>query len=342
MSWYGIEAVYRAISRTRKVLFEPFDFWKWAKLAIIILLGGAGSGYGSSTNYSTEMQDLGNNFPIIELPATLSIPAILIAVLFFLILVLILSYISSVMEFVFVESLVRNEVKFWAYSRRFLGKGFYLLLVRLAIGLVFLVLLGIAFLPILPIILESPSDFAWPKLLGEIFWLVGLFILLALLAIAIESFISLAIPVSIYRDKGILPAFRMIYGNFRKSWKEVVVYGLVRFALGIGTGIIVIFLFVLMMLVLVLGFLIFDGVLYFLFSLLVSESFIWILLTPFIIIELFLILGTLFFLSVPFVVFMKYHLLSFLEAWFADAEIPFFDAPVVEPENGFNKPEPGF
>ena len=90
------------------------------------------------------------------------------------------------------------------------------------------------------------------------------------------------------------------------------------------------------------GFLIFDGVLYFLFSLLVSESFIWILLTPFIIIELFLILGTLFFLSVPFVVFMKYHLLSFLEAWFADAEIPFFDAPVVEPENGFNKPEPGF
>ena len=261
MSWYGIEAINRAISRTRKVLFEPFDFWKWAKLAIIILLGGAGSGYGSSTNYSTETQDLGNNFPIIELPETLLTPMILIVVLF-LILVLILSYISSVMEFVFVESLVRNEVKFWAYSRRFLGKGFNLLLVRLAIGLIFLVLLGIAFLPI---ILESPSDFALPELLGEIFWLVGLFILLALLAIVIESFISLAIPVSIYRDKGILSAFRMIYGNFRKSWKEVIVYWLTRFVLTIGTSIIVIIFSVLMTLVLGLGFLIFDVALYFLF-----------------------------------------------------------------------------
>jgi hypothetical protein len=339
MSWYGIEAVNRAISRTRKALFEPFDFWKWAKLAIIILLGGAGSGYGSSTNYSTETQDLGNNFPIIELPETLLTPTILIAVLFFLILVLILSYVSSVMEFVFVESLVRNEVKFWAYSRRFLGKGFNLLLVRLAIGLIFLVFLGIAFLPI---ILENPSDFALPELLGEIFWLVGLFILLALLAIVIESFISLAIPVSIYRDKGILSAFRIIYGNFRKSWKEVVVYWLTRFVLMIGTSIIVIIFSVLVMLVLGLGFIIFDVVLYFFFSQFVSESLTWILLTPFIVIELFLILVTLIFLSVPFVVFMKYHLLSFLEAWFAEVEIPFFDAPVVEPETGLNKPEPGF
>ena len=66
------------------------------------------------------------------------------------------------MEFVFVESLVRNEVKFWTYSRRFLGKGFYLLLVRLALGLVFLVLLGIAALPLIPSILENSSDFAWP------------------------------------------------------------------------------------------------------------------------------------------------------------------------------------
>ena len=130
------------------------------------------------------------------------------------------------------------------------------------------------------------------------------FNLLALLAIVIESFISLAIPVSIYRDKGILSAFRMIYGNFRKSWKEVIVYWLTRFVLTIGTSIIVIIFSVLMTLVLGLGFLIFDVALYFLFSQLVSESHTWILLIPFIVIELFLILVILIFLSVPFVVFM--------------------------------------
>ena len=36
----------------------------------------------------------------------------------------------------------------------------------------------------------------------------------------------------------------------------------------------------------------------------------------------------------PLAVFLKYHLLSFLEAWFVGADIPFFDAPVQEPETG--------
>jgi hypothetical protein len=37
MSWNGIDAVDKAVSRTKRALFEPFDFWKWIKLAIIIL-----------------------------------------------------------------------------------------------------------------------------------------------------------------------------------------------------------------------------------------------------------------------------------------------------------------
>ena len=53
MSWYAIAAVDRALSRTKKALFEPFDFWKWAKLAIIIfLIGGGGSNFGGQgTSY---------------------------------------------------------------------------------------------------------------------------------------------------------------------------------------------------------------------------------------------------------------------------------------------------
>lgn len=361
MSWYGIEAVDRAFSRTRKALFEPFDFWKWTKLAIIIfLLGGAASNYGGSTNYTTGSIDSGDNFPFIEPGKMPDLPfgmhdtafgyiypvpqlaTVVAVIIFFLLLALVFSYISSVMEFVFVESLVKNEVKFWAYSRRFLRKGFYLLLVRLALGLVFLVLFVLAVLPFILVILEDSSEFAWPARLGGILWLAGSFVILVLLAVAINSLLSLAIPVSIYRSEGILPAFRMIYGNFRKSWQEVVVYWLIRFALGIGTGIIAIFIFGLVMLVLGLGSLIFDGILYFLLSSFISEPYIWILLIPFIVIELILILGALVFLNVPLAVFIRYHLLSFLEAWFADVEIPFFDAPALEPESGFSESEPGF
>lgn len=367
MSWYGIDAVDKAFSRTRKALFEPFDLWKWAKLAIIVfLLGGVASNYGSSgTNYKIGSEDL-ENLPNIEsgqIPGfpfdtheiafnyvhDASFPAIIIAaIVFIFLIVLIFSYISSIMEFVFVESLVRNEVKFWAYSQRFLGKGFYLLLVRLVLGLVFLAFFGIAIFPLIRNILKNSSDFAWPTLLGGIFWFAGVIIVLILIASAINSLLSLAIPLSIYRNKGILSAFGLVFTNFRKSWQEVMVYWFIRFVLGIGIAILAIFLFVLTVLVLGLVFLIFDAILYFLFSSMVSESLLWILLIPFIVIELILILGVLLFLNVPLAVFLKYHLLSFLEAWFVDAGIPFFDSPAqepetaLEPETGFNKPEPDF
>ena len=120
------------------------------------------------------------------------------------------------------------------------------------------------------------------------------------------------------------------------------VYWLTRFVLGIGVAILAIFLLGIVLLVLGLSFLVIDGILYFLFSSLLSDPLSWILLIPFVLIELVLILGTLLFLNVPLAVFLKYHLLSFLEAWFADADIPFFDASILEPETGFNEPEPGF
>ncbi len=352
MSWYGIDAVNTAVSRMRKALFEPFDFWKWVKLAVIIfLLGGITSNYGGSgTNYQTNSEDLENNFPDIGvipgiIPHNISIENIyssntpfaeyglliaLIALLIFLI--LLFYYISNVMEFVFVESLVRNEVKFWAYSRRFLGKGFYLLLIRFGLGLAFLVLFIIAMLPFVLSILESPSEPAWPALLGGTLWILGVIVVLILLGLIISSLLSLAIPVSIYREIGILSAFRLIFANFRKNWPQVLVYWFIRFLLEIGIAILAISLFVAILLVYGILFLAADGILYFLFSSLVSDPLNWVLMVPFVVVELLLLFVTLLLLSVPFAVFQKYHLLSFLEAWFAGADIPFFDASVPKPD----------
>ncbi|WP_054865167.1 DUF7544 domain-containing protein [Methanosarcina barkeri] len=276
---------------------------------------------------------------IYQVPNLATVTAIIASLI---LLIFIFSYISSIMEFVFVESLVRNEVKFWAYSRRFLGKGFRLLLVRLAIGLVLLALFGIFLLPLIPLIREVSSDFSLSASLGGILWVVGVIILLILLALAIDSLLSLAIPLAIYRNKGILSAFKLVLGNFRKNWREVVVYWFVRLLLYIGVAVLAIFLFVGVALVLGLTFLIFDVALYFLFSSLLSELLLWLLLIPFIVIELILILGILFFLGVPLSVFLKYHMLSFLEAWYEDAEIPFFDTPAPEPKVKVDEPEPTF
>lgn len=115
MRWYGLDAVDRAFSRTRKALLEPFDFWKWAKIAIIIFLVPIGF-----LLLNKILLKYSNSSAVLILPF-----------LFFHFLI----YVSNVMEIVFVESLVRNEVKFWNYSRRFLGKAFYLMLRRLALGM---------------------------------------------------------------------------------------------------------------------------------------------------------------------------------------------------------------
>jgi len=352
MSWYAIDAVDRAFSRTKKALFEPFDFWKWVKFAIIVFfVGGLGSNYGGSgTNYQADPSDFGSDFPNIEpgeitdLPSDTSWPGlnyiesvsplaiIAAAVIFFILFILVFSYIASVMEFVFVEALVRNEVHLRSYFRKFMGRGFNLLLIRLVISLIIIVLFVLALLPFIPIFSTESPDLAVPALVGGLFWIFGVIILLALIGAVAGSFLSLAIPLSIYRETGIISAFRMVYRNFRKSWQELLVYWFIRVALGIGIGILAFVLFVLLALVLVIVFLIIDGILYFLFSTFASESILLIILIPVVLAELLLIFATLLILSVPLAVFLKYHLLSFLETWFADASIPFFDELPAEPE----------
>lgn len=352
MTWYAIDAVDRAFSRTKKALFEPFDFWKWVKLAIIIFfVGGIGSNYGGSgTNYQPGPNNYENDFPAIEpgnipdFPYDISglglnyiepvstLAIITAAIIFFILFILIFSYISSTMEFVFVEALVKNEVHLRSYFKKFMRKGFNLLLIRLALGLIFLVLFVLAFLPFIPVLLSDSPDFAVPALVGGFFWIFGVIIVLALIGAIIGSFFSLAIPISIYRDMGILSAFRMVFRNFKKSWQEILVYWFIRLLLGIGITILVFILFMLLILALVIVFLIIDAILYFFFSMLVSEPLLWILLIPFVLVEFLFMLGTLLLLSVPFAVFMKHHLLSFLENWFADSNIPFFDRPPVEQE----------
>lgn len=124
----------------KKALFEPFDFWKWVKLAIIIFfIGSMGSNYGGSGTHYQPSDNYGNDFPSIEpgdpgdipdfpsgisglglgyIDSVSSLAIIATALVFFILFVLLFSYISSVMEFVFVESLVRNEVRLRAYFKK--------------------------------------------------------------------------------------------------------------------------------------------------------------------------------------------------------------------------------
>ncbi|MDW7732748.1 MAG: hypothetical protein SCH66_10020, partial [Methanolobus sp.] len=105
MSWYVVDALDGAFERTRKCLLEPFDFWKWVKLALIIFLIAIGSGFNNGGgNYSFDDSDV-EEFEDISAEDLGIIAAIM---LFIIILLIILAYVASVMEFVLVESVVSN------------------------------------------------------------------------------------------------------------------------------------------------------------------------------------------------------------------------------------------
>lgn len=346
MTWYGIDAVDKAFSRTKSLLLEPFDFWKWARLALIVfLLNGlsAGSGnsggnyHGDSGDFEQTFSDLGfgedpGDFSVI-FDKISSLPYFNFIVLGIFILFLIglfFAYISNLMEFVFVESLVSNEVKILNYSKRFLGHGFRLFIIRILLGLVTLLFLGAAMFPFISRVIEGGSDLDWPFILGGIAWLLVVLFVLALIRSVIGSFLNLAIPLSIYQKSGILSAFGLVYKNFRQSWKEMLVYWGSRFLLRLGTAVVLLILLLLVLLGLGLVFLLVDGILYFLLSALLTENLVWIGLAPVLFVEFLFFMGVMLFLNVPVMVFLKYHMLSFLEMWCPGAGIPFFDRTVLE------------
>ena len=336
MGEYSIDALGSAFEKTKKALIQPFDFWKWIKLGIIvILLGGSGGGGGGHSNGSGQQFD-GKDFNGESIDAQIEEmfdqisqfiqqykTYILIGVVAFLGIILILSYISNVMEFVFVESLVSNQVKFWAYSGKYLGLGFNLFIIRFILGLAALLLFIIAMLPIILPVLQSPETFNVGLFIGGMLWFIAVILMLAVIFGIIDSFINLSIPLAIYHKTGIVAAVNKVYNNCKANWGEIIVYWVIRIILRVVVAIIVgipVLILFLIILAILAGI---GALMYFVLSGL--GAFAWLVLAPYALVVFVIFITFILLASVPGPVFIKYHMLSFLQAWYPDARLPFFD-----------------
>ena len=332
MGWYGLEAFDLAIKRTRKTLIEPFVFWKWIRLGIIaIFIGGAGMGFPNfnlPASWQTESRKM-------DLPSIQEIfgkmtqfwhqyqTYILIGLAFIIFMILLFTLLSSVMEFVFVESLISNSVTIRAYFRKYLRPGFNLFIVRIILAIIFL---SLFLLVMIPVFRQLLSGTITPGLiLRSIVWFFGIILILAVLSGITSSIISLAIPVVIYQEVGIITAIRKVLGRFKEDWKQIAVYWVVRFfawaAGGIVVGLAALILFIVILLILLIPALI----LYFILSALGGSFLFWILMIPYGLIALVVLIIFLLIVSVPLPVFMKYHLLTFMQRWYPDVRIPLVD-----------------
>jgi len=340
MNWHGMDAISEAFRRTKYALIEPFDFWKWLKLGIIIfLLGGSGSNFGgnvpSGSNYQNPDSYNGGYDPFID---DQSIDLILEQISQFLqeygiyiliivgalvFIILLFAYISCLMEFVFVESLVTNTVSFWAYSRQYLRAGFNLLIIRLILGLVFLILLCITLLPIFLVFILLESSGIILALIGILLFFAVVFIL-AIISAIIQSFINLSIPLSMYHNIGITRAFMNILGAFKADWKQIIVYWIVRFFLSLIVGIILFFVSLIIFLIVFL-----VALIPFLILLLIMTGFglgfgdvlVWVVIIPYVMVTMLILFIFILIASVPASVFHKYYMLTFLQLWYPDVKI---------------------
>ncbi|MDG6244864.1 MAG: hypothetical protein QCH31_10845 [Methanolobus sp.] len=342
MSWYVIDAVDNAFERTKNCLFQPFDILKWIKLTIITLLIGAGGSFngGNGSRYSSTQPDsswVPQSFAdmistyyqhLTSFPDLILIIGALVLVILFIV---ILGIISSVMEFVFVESLVRNDVRILSYFKRYLKEGMYLFALRILIGLATLIFIGILILPfllgagVMGSGLNGPEGFFVPLFI--IFGMMGFFTLLFLIILfssIIGSFVNMAIPVSLYSDRNIFSALSGVLGQFRRDWQQIIIYWIGRLLLGIAVAIVVAIAAVIILLLFFALILIVDLILYFGLSAIFSDTTVWILLIPILLVEFILFILLIAFVGMPGKVFMKYHMLSFLQKWYP-VQIPMFD-----------------
>jgi len=343
MSWYVIDAVERAIERTRTCLFEPIDIWKWLKLTIIVLFIGGGGGFNSGGNSGSYNNYGGSGSDFSGIPqgfidvvsnfyehlmsyseATLIIFAIVLIFLF----LLLLSLIGSVMEFVFVESLVRNDVRIREYFSRYLMKGVALFILRIIIGLGTLLAFVILALPLLFMtgIVDGGIDrLGGASIMLLIMGLIAILFIIVIVAGIIGSFINLAIPVSLYSQSSIYSALSRVLGQFRHDWQQIVVYWVGRLILAIAAGILVAIVGLIAIIILGILLLIVDVILYFGFSAILADTAVWILFIPILIVEFIVFIFVMTFVGMPVRVFMKYHMLTFLQKWYP-LDIPMFDA----------------
>ncbi|NOR48177.1 MAG: hypothetical protein GQ533_09075 [Methanosarcinaceae archaeon] len=335
MGEYSIDALGSAFEKTKKALIQPFDFWKWVKLGIIIiLLGGSGGGNYSSNSQQFDGKDFKGETIEAQIEEIFDQIAqfiqqyktyILIGVVAIVGISLIFSYISNVMEFVFVESLVSNQVKFWAYSGKYLGLGFNLFIIRFILGLAALLLFIIAMLPIILPVLQSLETFNVGLFIGGMLWFIAVILMLAVIFGIIDSFINLSIPLAMYNNTGIIASVNKVYNNCKAGWGHIIVYWVIRIILRVVVAIIV------GIPILILFFTIFailagiGALMYFVLSTIGAGSFVWLVLTPYALVVFVLFITFILLASVPAPVFIKYHMLSFLQAWYPDAKLPFFD-----------------
>jgi hypothetical protein len=255
------EAITPAIERTKSLLFRPFQWRHFLKLAAVAFFAEIGSGFSASGGRHTPM-------PGVSPAAQALIVAILMGIFFVALVVgLVMFYVSSrlqIVTFHFVATYQTTIAPIWRrYSSltwRWLG---FKLLFFLIVVLVFLA----AFFPIIfSMVKRMPTGGAPPT--AAFFSHIALFLSVAFLVVIVvgAAYIllrDLALPFLALEDLPISVALSRLRTVIAAEPGEVAIYVLLRFLLGLVAAIAAEMLIALTLVISLIPFAIIGGVLWF-------------------------------------------------------------------------------
>lgn len=228
-------AISPAMTHTGRVLFRPFALRKWLGLGFVSLLAGLGQG-GAHFNYSQpgdthDMDEIGREL----MSWAHHYMALIIAgaVLLFLI-GLALSWLGSVMKFVYLNQITRDPYAIREPFGRLMRLGTSFFLWRLAFGLIGLPILGLFLTHLEGNVTAIVVTVIWGLL-------VGLPLLLGVTVIDIFAR-DFAATAMFARDVRVIEGWRIVMPILRQNAGQSVLYLLLLIAISIVMGIAVLFL----------------------------------------------------------------------------------------------------
>jgi hypothetical protein len=264
-NWYAFAALSDARDATEDLL-RPVDRGRWLRLALIALFVGVGGGVpsgGSNVNVPSGGGGGGGgvppDMPAPSLPELGSVAALIAAVVALIVLLaLVWSLVGAVMEFVLIVGLRDREVSIRDPFGTNLRPGLRLFGFRLAVGLVSLLVLGLPLLAVFGFgIGVSP---AFLLLLVPLIMVFGVVALVGSVVLGLTT--DFVVPTMLTEGVGVLDGWRRLWPTLRAEWKQVALYVVAKFVLGVAVSLAVSLVVLLAALIVAIPFAIVGGGLY--------------------------------------------------------------------------------
>lgn len=242
MALHAVDDLGDAYRASREFLL-PFEWGTWLRLALLSIFVAGGSGGGTPPNTAQYTTDVGGPVgppvdagmdriaDILQANMALIIGLVVVGIA----IALVFSWLASVFEFAYLESLRREEVHVREYVSEFSGKGTRLFAFRLFFGLGLAILIGgLALLAIAPIFLGAgAAPLLFLVVLAPVFFIFGL--IASIVYVLTTAFVA---PVMLLEDRGVLSAWRRFWGTFKSDWEQFLVFLLIGLFVLIVFGII--------------------------------------------------------------------------------------------------------